>query len=295
LRRRWYPYALIGPVVLLVAAGIVYPLVYLVYLSTQDYSPFYHQTMTFAGLANYIKLLHDPLFWSTLQASVIWVVGSVVPQFVIGLGLALLLNEHFPGNGFARSIVLLPWAISGVITGIIWTWLFDGTVGVINDLLMRAHVVSLPIAWSVVPATTWAMVLIANTWRGAPFFAIVLLAAMQSIGPELYEAAKVDGAGRLDRFRFISFPLILNAVILSTLLRSIWTFNYVDMLWTMTHGGPVNTTRTLPIDILHTAYIDGDFGYATALSIALVCLLLVFSAVYWQLNRLVSTQMDDRK
>lgn len=289
-RRTWrlaraYPYLLVGPVVLLVATGIAYPLAYLAYLSVQDYSPFFRPTMTFAGFANFARLLDDAKFWDALQASCIWVVGSVVPQFLLGLAMALLLNERFPGNGLVRSLILLPWVVSGVVTAIIWSWLFDGTVGVVNDLLIRLGLIDLPIAWAIQTGTAWFTVLVANAWRGAPFFAVVLLAALQSIPADIYEAAKVDGAAHWGRFRHITLPLIMNAVIVSTLLRAIWTFNYVDLVWTMTRGGPINATRTLAIRILDVAYKDGDFGYAAALSVALVAILLVFAGLYWQLNR----------
>jgi len=179
----------------------------------------------------------------------------------------------------------LPWVVSGVITGIMWVWLFDGTIGVINDLLMKLQLISVPIPWGVQPTSAFFALLLANTWRGTPFFAVVLLAALQSIPPELYEAAKIDGAGRWGRFRYLTLPLILEAVIIATLLRSIWTFNYVDLIWTMTQGGPVNTTRTLAMYVFNTAYRDGNFGYAATLSVSLAALLLVFSALYLRLNR----------
>ena len=197
---------------LLVALGVVYPIGYVVVLSAHDYSPFQMRAMQFVGAGNYQRLLGDPEFWASLRAGAIWVAGSVVPQFLLGLAMALVLNERFRGRGLVRTIVLVPWVVSGVVTGIIWTWLFDGTVGVVNDLLMRAGLVGAPVAWTVQPATTWLALFVANAWRGAPFFAIVLLAALQSISPELYEAAKIDGAGRWQRFRFVTLPLVLGTV-----------------------------------------------------------------------------------
>ncbi|MGH2559698.1 MAG: carbohydrate ABC transporter permease, partial [Thermomicrobiales bacterium] len=281
-----YPYLLMTPAVLLVGVGILYPVVYLAYLSLHEYSPFFTAgVMRFVGLANYSRLLDDPEFWHALRVSAIWVVGSVIPQFLLGLGMALLLNERFAGRGAVRTIILAPWAVSGVITAIIWGWIFDGTVGVLNDLLLRMTIIERPIAWSLQPATTWFMVFVANAWRGAPFFAIMLLAALQSINPDLYESAKVDGASPWQRFRSITLPLILNTVIVATLLRSIWTFNYIDLLWTMTHGGPIDATRTLPITVFDTAYLNGDFGYAASLAVALCLILLTFGALYWRLNR----------
>ena len=283
---RLYPQLLVAPVVILVGVGIIFPLLYLLYMSFHDYNVFYRRVMVFNGLENYGRLLADSVFWKALRVSVMWVVGSVLPQFLVGLVMALLLNEAFPGRGFVRTIILLPWVVSGVVTAILWGWMFDGTIGVINDLLMKAHFITLPVPWAARVPTTWVMVLVANTWRGAPFFAIILLAALQAISPDLYEAATVDGADRWQRFRLITLPMLVNAIVLSTLLRAIWTFNFVDLIWTLTHGGPMTETRTLAVQVLQSAYTDGDFGYAAALSVAFVLILMLFSALYWRLNRL---------
>jgi multiple sugar transport system permease protein len=277
---------MVGPVVVLVALGVVYPIAYVVVLSLYDYSPFQAAAMRFVGSGNYAKLFQDADFWASLRAGVIWVVGSVAPQFLLGLGMALLLHERFPGRGLIRTIVLLPWVVSGVVTGIIWAWLFDGTVGVVNDLLIRAGLVAAPVAWTVQPGTTWLALFVANAWRGAPFFAIVLLAALQGINPDLYEAAKIDGAGRWHRFRYVTLPLILGAIVLATLLRALWTFNFLDLIWTMTRGGPAHLTRTMPLYIFDKAYTEGDFGYAATIACVLCVGLLAFSGLYWQLNRL---------
>jgi multiple sugar transport system permease protein len=277
---------MVTPVVVLVALAVVYPIAYVVVVSAHEYSPFRAAGMRFLGLANYLQLALDPEFWASLRAGTIWVIGSVLPQFLLGLVMALLLNERFPGRGLVRTIVLLPWVVSGVVTGIIWLWLFDGTVGVINDLLLRAGLVDGPVAWTIAPTTTWLALFIANAWRGAPFFAIVLLAALQSISPDLYEAAKIDGAGSWTRFRHVTLPLILNTIVVATLLRALWTFNFLDLIWTMTRGGPANLTRTMPLYIFDKAYTEGDFGYASTIACTLCIVLLVFSAAYWQLNRL---------
>jgi multiple sugar transport system permease protein len=282
-----FPLALIAPVAIVVAVWVILPLVHIVSLGFYDYSPYLARAMSWVRFGNYARIWDDPDFWHSLRASVIWVVGSVVPQFLLGLVMALLLNEAFRGRGLVRTILLAPWAVSGVVAGTIWLWLFDGSIGIINDVLLRLHIVDFPIPWGIYPETAWLMVLIANAWRGAPFFAIVLLAALQSIDASLYESAKIDGASTWQRFRFITLPSILGAVVLTTLLRALWTFNFVDLVWTMTRGGPINATKTLPIYIFEVSYQKGDFGYAAALSTTLCLMLLIFTLMYWQLNRLV--------
>lgn len=277
---------MVAPVAIMVAIGVLFPLAFIVLLGSESYSPYLGTKREWVGLANYIRVLGDASFWSALAASAIWVIGSVVPQFLLGFGMALLLNEQFRGRGIVRTIILAPWAVSGVVTGFIWLWLFDGTIGVINDLLMRIGLIAEPVAWGIHSSTAWFMVFVANAWRGAPFFAIVILAALQAIDPALYEAAHIDGASRGQRFRFVTLPLIMNALVISTLLRALWTFNFIDLLWMMTHGGPAGATTTLPIHIFDVIYQKGEFGYGAALSVVLCLLLIAFSAAYWQLNRL---------
>lgn len=285
-KRERLPWAFTAPVAILVAIGVLFPLGYVLVLGSYDYSPYLGRASRFVGLDNYGAVLADSAFWRALKASAIWVVGSVIPQFLLGLAMALVLNERFRGRGFVRTIVLAPWAVSGVVTGFIWIWLFDGTIGVVNDLLMKAGVADAPVPWGIYEGTTWTMVFIANAWRGSPFFAIVILAALQSIDPSLYEAASIDGASRWQKFRFVTWPLILNAVVISTLLRALWTFNFIDLVWTMTRGGPAGATTTLPIYIFDVVYQKGQFGYGAALSVVLCAILIAFSAGYWQLNRL---------
>ena len=285
-RRERLPWAMAAPVAVLVGVGVLFPLAYVVVLGSQDYSPYLGPETRWVGLANYARVFGDSGFWRALSASAIWVVGSVVPQFLLGLAMALVLNETFRGRGFVRTILLAPWAVSGVVTGFIWMWLFDGTIGVINDLLMKAGFADAPVAWGIHPASTWTMVFVANAWRGAPFFAIVILAALQSIDPALYESASIDGAGRWQKFRYVTLPLIVNAIVISTLLRALWTFNFIDLIWTMTRGGPAGTTTTLPIYIFDVVYQKGEFGYGGALSVVLCTILILFAGAYWQLNRL---------
>lgn len=290
LVRDRFAWLLVAPVALLVGVGVLFPLGYIVVLAGYDYQPYVGPAVRWIGVDHLAKVFADAMFWRALGATSIWVIGSVVPQFLLGLGMALVLNQVFRGRGLVRTILLAPWAVSGVVTGFIWMWLFDGTIGVINDLLMRAGIVDAPVAWGIHTGTTWAMVFVANAWRGAPFFAIVILAALQSIDGALYESASIDGATRWQKFRHVTLPLILNAIVISTLLRALWTFNFIDLIWTMTRGGPAGETTTLPIYIFDVVYQKGDFGYGAALSVVLCAILILFSAAYWQLNRLTRMQ-----
>jgi len=274
------PYVFVFPALLPVLLLFIYPLVYVIWLSLQQYVLFRPDEIGFIGLQNYVDLLSDPGFGQSLRASGIWVVGSIVPQFILGLILALLLNQHFPLRGLYRAIVISPWAVGGVLTGIYFTWLFNPQVGVVNDILKHLGLITTPIPWNLNEWSAWIAVLAANTWRGTPFFGIILLAALQSIDDELYEAAKIDGAGTWQQFWFITLPLIKNQAILSTMLRSIWVFGNIDLIWTMTEGAPAGATRTLSVFVLQESYKFSDFGYGAALAVTIFLISLIFAAGY---------------
>ena len=277
------------PVFLIVGAGVVFGIGYLLRLSFQQNILTSPNDIRWIGFANYIQALNDPQFWRSLRASVFWVIGSVVPQFLLGLGLALFLNREFRGRGVFRTLTIAPWAVSGVVTAIMWLWIFDGTIGVLNDLLFRMGMIERPIAWGIQPGKAWFMVFVANAWRGTPFFAIMFLAALQGINSTLYEAAKIDGASAWRRFLHATLPLIRPTIVISTLLRAIWTFNYIDILLVMTRGGPVGETRTLAIYLYDVAFISSNFGYAATLAIITCVILLVFSAIYWRFDNSETT------
>ena len=287
LRQFWnrsIPYWFLLPALLPVFGLLLYPLIHVFQLSLQQYVLFRPYEFGFVGLKNFATLMQDPQIWRSLGASGIWVVGSVAPQFLLGLILALLLNETFPGRGLYRAIVISPWALGGVLTGIFWVWMFNPMVGPINDLLLKAGLIADRIPWKTTATTAWVTLLVANTWRGIPFFALVMLAALQSIPGELYEAAKVDGAGTWQRFRYITMPLVKDQAVLSTMLRALWTFGNVDLIWTMTEGGPAGATRTLPIWVLVRAYKYSDFGQGAALAVFAVIISLMFTVSYLRLG-----------
>jgi multiple sugar transport system permease protein len=284
-RRPLAPYLLIAPTVLLLGGLLAYPIGSVLYYSLR----FYNVTQPWdngpAGLENFRRMLfHDPLFWQSLGFTARWVVAEVGLQLVLGLALALIVNETFVGRGLARALVFSPWAVSGVLTTGIWILLYSPSTGVFSylaDAGIGTHGTSvLAGTGSVFPA-----VVTAELWRGVPFFAILLLADLQSIPGELYDAASVDGAGRLRRFRYVTLPRLRAAIILATLLRAVWEFNNVDLLYTLTGGGPAQLTTTLPLYVAKNAVDDHDFGYGAALTTAGFAILLFCSLLYLRLSR----------
>lgn len=284
-RRGWTPYLLIAPSVLAMLAFLVYPMGSVFYYSLRNYNVSKPWDNGFAGLDNFTRMLTaDPLFWQSLGFTVRWVVVEVTLQLLLGLLLALIVNETFVGRTVARALVFSPWAVSGVLTTGIWVLLYNPTTGVsryLADLGLMGYGAA-PLAD---PDTVFPSAVLAELWRGVPFFAILLLADLQTIPRDLYEAASVDGAGRMRRFRHITLPHLRDAIILATLLRAVWEFNNVDLLYTLTGGGPAHQTTTLPLYVAATAAQSHDFGYGSALTVAGFLILTFFSVLYLRMSK----------
>jgi multiple sugar transport system permease protein len=288
-RERWTPYLLIAPAGLLVAVFLIYPIGSVVYYSLYDYNVTKPWGNGFVGFDNYVTMATDSLFWQSLVFTVQWVVVEVGLQLVFGLALALVINETFVGRALGRALVFAPWAVSGVLTTTIWLLIYNPTAGFgryLADAGIGEYGTS-PLAES--GSAFWAAV-VAELWRGIPFFAILILADLQSISRDLYESAEVDGAGRLRRFWSITLPHLRNAIVVSTLLRAVWEFNNVDLLYTLTGGGPGNATMTLPLYVARLAIDAKEFGYGSALTMAAFVILALFSITYLWLVRVGKDQ-----
>ncbi|MFC9263323.1 carbohydrate ABC transporter permease [Streptomyces hydrogenans] len=282
---RRLPYLLIAPAGLLMLGFIAYPVLSVFYYSLQHYNPTKPWRNGFAGLDNFTKIFtDDPHFWGTLTFSLKWVVVEVSLQLLFGLTLALIVNQTFAGRALGRALVFSPWAVSGVLTSAIWVLLYNSQTGItryLADLGIGEYGTSL---LSDTGTVFWAAI-VADLWRGVPFFAILILADLQSIPGDLYEAAEVDGAGRLRQFFHITLPHIRDAIVLSTLLRAVWEFNNVDLLYTLTGGGPAGVTTTLPLYVAETSVDAHNFGYASALTTVAFVILLFCSIVYLRLSK----------
>ena len=281
VRQLMVGYSYLLPAALCMLATVVVPIGMAMKMSLYNDVLYKPQEYRFIGLGNYVRLAQDPVFWLTLWNSFVWVFGSVVLQFVAGFAAALLLHQAFRGRALVRMLALLPWIIPGVVVGLIWEWLYQPNYGVINDLLIRAGWLHDRIAWLSSPDLAMAAVVVTNVWRGIPFFAIMLLAGLQAIPGELYEAAHVV----LARFRHITLPLLRPIIVVATATRIIWTFNYADLIFVMTSGGPANATQITSTYTLLQAYANLDFGYAAALSVVLLLVMLAFTWAYLRLTR----------
>lgn len=274
------------PAIVFLSLIVIYPLITTIYDSFFDASLVRPQSAgKFLGFANYIKLLSDPGFWTTLSRTIVWTVGSVAGKTIIGLGLALLLKPSFKGKGIYRFLVLIPWATPQVIGAVIWKWFFNGQYGMFNYILISLGLVSERI--SVLGNTTSAFLAAmgVDMWFGIPFMTMVLLAGLQAIPDELYDAAAVDGATGIRQFWTITMPLLLPIFTVATNLSIVWTFNSFNVIQTMTGGGPVGATEILVVRTYKEAFGRYDIGMAATYSTVILIILMLFSVLYWRLLR----------
>lgn len=278
------PYLLMLPTILLLCWLLIYPVGNVFYTSLRQEMLSRPKQNAFIGFNNYLKIAKDPVFREALWNSFRWVAAEVGLQMVFGLGLALILKKKFKGCGLFRAILFLPWALSGVLVSMLWSMMYYENVGVLNDLLQRLGVISKAVAWTGNKNTAFWSLVIAELWRGIPFFSIMLLASLQSVPDDLYEACRVDGGSPVQGFFYITLPYIKETLVLTTLLRSIWEFNSVDLILNLTGGGPVHKTTTLAVYLANTARKDGNFGYGSALAVISFFILLCFAASYLKLS-----------
>ncbi|WP_195200531.1 carbohydrate ABC transporter permease [Faecalispora jeddahensis] len=274
-----WPYLLIAPALFIVAAVVFVPVANAILMSFQSYDLRRPREIVFIGLANYIEVFHDPIFWGSLLRTALWVIFGVGFQFLFGFILANFLNKSFKGRGIIRSVSLIPWVTPGVLIGLMWRWIYDGSYGVLNDLLKKVGLIDMPIPFLAQESTVMPSVIVTIIWQGIPFFALMLLAGLQGVPAELYEAADIDGANGAQKLFRITIPSIKNTIFVTTLLRIIWVANSVDVIFSMTGGGPAYASQTLSVYIFNKAN-SLNLGYSSTMSLLLTILLLVVAIPY---------------
>lgn len=273
------PYAYLSPAILLICLVMLVPLTIGISYSFQSIAILKPFDTGWVGFENYLALWSDAKFWIALENTLWWTIGSVAFQFSLGLGLALLLNTHFYGKRLIQALVFLPWAVPTFLSGLTWAWLFNPVIGPIPHWLAALNILSEPYNILGDPALAMWGPITANVWFGVPFFAITLLAALQAIPGELYEAAEIDGATPWQRFTRITIPFLTPMIVITVMLRTIWIANFADLIYVMTGGGPANSTQILSSYIFTTAFRKLDFGYASTIAVALLVILLIYAAI----------------
>jgi multiple sugar transport system permease protein len=271
------PYLYCFPAVFLIAAIMLVPLIIGLSYAFRDLTLLDPMSGDYIGFEHFHEIYADPNVWNALKNTATWTVASVLLQFVLGLILALLLNQPFPGRGIIQALVFLPWAVPSFLSGLNWAWLFNPVVGPLPYWFQALGLMQTPENILSDPQHALWGPIIAMVWWGIPFFAITLLAALQSIPKDIYEAAAIDGAGALERFRSITLPFLAPTMTITILLRTVWIANSADLIVVMTHGGPADSTQILASYIFTQAFQRLDFGYASALAAVMLVLLLGYA------------------
>lgn len=277
-------WALVLPALLIRGITIIYPLIATAWYSLLNYKMI-SRTKNFIGLGNYTKLFKDMAIIDSVKFTLLFTVVSVVMIMALGVLLSLILNIKFRGKKFLRSIVLIPWAIPTIVVGIAAQWAFNDTYGFVNDIISRLTFSDCNFSWLVNPTTAQLAVIIVDVWKNVPYFAIMVLAALQSVPEELYESAQIDGAGRIKSFLNITAPHIKGVLITMGLFFTLWRLTSFDLVYSMTQGGPGSKTSLISYKITTEAFKNLNFGYASAISMVLFFIMVIVAAFGLKLQK----------
>lgn len=276
---------LLIPVTLLLGVWFLFPIGYSFYLSL-------HEVLLgrsvkfgrpFVGLDNYLRIFSDPVFPQIVRTTVYMVVGMVSITTLLALAISLALNERFKGRAIARTLLLVPWAVPGVVNAVMWKWVFNYQYGIANTLLVKLGVLEQSIQWLNQGQITLRLVILASVWKATPFMTLLLLAALQNVPDNLYRAARVDGASTWQQFKHITLPLIKYKVAIVLILQTMWSIKAFDLIKVMTGGGPGRATTTINFYAYDQGFEFLNVGYGSALSYILAFVILVITLVYYRL------------
>ncbi len=279
----WEAYLYLAPAILLVGAFAGYPLLRSTWFAFNEVNPF-TGVRGFVGLANIGEVLAREDIGLLVRNTLTWTVGTVLLQLLLGLVAAHLLNSRFPLRGVYRGLAMIPWATPSVLVALMWIWILEPNHGVLNGVLRGLGLVDRPIAFLGDATTALPSLVAVGVWQGVPLFAVMILAALQGVPPELREAASMDGCGRRGVFRHVVLPAILPTILITTLLRLIWTTNYVDLILIMTGGGPGLASTNLTLEAYVTAYKAMDFGTGAAYAVTQAAVLSLLVVLYVRLT-----------
>jgi multiple sugar transport system permease protein len=282
----WLGVVLILPAVILMGAVILYPLLLNLIMSFQKILMMRPYLGTpFAGFENYQKIFTDSTFWRSAFNSLRWTVSTVAIQALFGLIAAVLLNKPIRKRGLFRGVMLIPWITPGVVAALTWRWMYDGQFGIINHILTTLHVLNKPVVWLGNFRTAMPAVIAEHAWKNFPFVSVMLLASMQTISSDLYEAADIDGANAWQKFLHITMAEIRSTFTLTVLLSTIWAFNSFDTIWLLTEGGPSGATDTLTTYVYKATFQAFNLGKAASIAVCMFMTLFAFVLLYARINQ----------
>ncbi len=268
-----FSWLMLAPGVVFLLAFVAYPFFYGIWLSLQDRPV--ARSGVFVGLANFVTLLHDAVFWQVAGNTFLYTGVTITLKLLGGLALALVINQRFRGRNLVRAFLLLPFIVPTVLSTVAWMWIFDPTFSVINWLLVHAGVLSSGLSWLGNKTLAMVSIIIVNTWRGIPFSGITILAGLQTISPDLYEAAAIDGASVRQRFRHVTLPIIRPILIIVTMFSIIFTFSDFQIVYALTHGGPANATQVFVTYAFDLGMAGGQLGMGAAAALSMLPALAV--------------------
>ena len=279
-RDRLFIAAFLLPGLAMILVMLYYPAADGVVMAFQNVKAYNIFSREFYGLENFRKLFGNATYLGTWKNTLIWVAGCVAFEFILGFGIALLLQKPFKGRKFYECVVFMPWALSGFMVGIMWKWMFNGSNGVINDILIRFGIVERQVGFLSNPDYALGSVMVAKVWTGMAFFAIITMAALKTIPREMYEAAAIDGAGAFTNFFYITLPSIRVILLLMVLMRTVQTMNAPDLIFGMTQGGPAGSSHIASSYIMTEVIKGNDYGLVSAAGVVLWLVTLLFTGIY---------------
>ncbi|MGC8468829.1 MAG: carbohydrate ABC transporter permease [Acetobacteraceae bacterium] len=278
-RRAFAPWMLIAPSFALAVFIIAYPFFDIARMSVYHVSRF-GILGSFAGLANFRRIFADPVFIATIWRTLVWTGTVVGGTILVSLPVSLVLNENFHGQGLARTLVMLPWSVSLTMSAIVWLWSFDANHGMVNATLQSIGVLHQPVQWMARASTAFPIEILVGILVSVPFVVTIFLGGLSSIPSDIYEAARIDGAGRVQQFWRLTLPLLRPFISLAVVLNVIYVFNSFPIIWVMTQGGPAEGTQILVTYLYELAFRLGRPGEAAAVSLAMLAILMVFTTIY---------------
>lgn len=283
-REAVFSWLMLAPAVLFLVALVAYPFAYGIYLSLEAREV--GREGAFVGLANFIANASDPVFWQVVRNTAVYTGAATVVKLVGGVALALVINQRFRMKNAVRASLLLPWIVPTALSTIAWMWIFDPSFSVINWILIHSGLMSSGVPWLAEGRLAMVAIIVANVWRGLPFYAVTLLAALQTISLELYEAAAIDGATPGQRFMHVTLPSLRPVLLITTMFSVIWTFSDFQLIYVLTGGGPSNATHLFATYAFNVAMGAGELGQGASIALSMFPpLLLVIAALSMYLRR----------
>jgi multiple sugar transport system permease protein len=276
----WLGLVLTIPTLIAIFGTVLVPFVNSLWLSLHRRDIGRPQLDGFVGLGNYLKLLQDDRFLNSLEVTVVFSVASVILELILGVAIALVLNERFKGRGFVRGLIILPWAMPSIVNAAMWQWIYNADYGALNALLTQLGLIDKYQIWLASPLAARALIILANVWKETPFTVLLVLAALQSIPDDIFDAAKVDGASAWQRFWRITLRLLTPVIMVAGFLQLLWGFQTFELAYIITGGGPASSTELLALRIYAQTFKSLRFGYGASIAY-LTGLIILIPAIFY--------------